>query len=100
MVSGPASLQRISVAQLLLIELLAHCSHRRLSLSPKLSILHAAPTYQSCLVGSYNPFTMQLSTLSGQLDSMGMNCAFNLASLLAGQLYVWGPCPAMPQLLF
>ena len=41
------------------------------------------PTRQLCWVA-------QLSNLPAQMDSVGMNWDFNLVSLLAGQLSLWG----------
>lgn len=47
-------------------------------------------TLQPHFVGPCNPFTVQVSNLPAQLDSVGMNCAFNLVSWLPGWLHAQG----------
>ena len=75
--SRDAWLQRNSGTQFLPVQLLAHCSYRRLR--PKPSILHWVANWPAALIGPCSPFAMQPSTLPSQLDSVGINCIFNLA---------------------
>ena len=82
---APAWLQRISSAQLLPVQLLVHCSLRRLRLKP--SVLHPAP-YSPAMLGGAPQSLLCAAFLLVQLDPMDTNCAFDLASLLAEMLCV------------